>query len=101
MGAEISEKSADRGGRDSGARPHPADSDGTRDSDIVGEGGLRPHSRVGRVSAPCRCEHDCPMAEGDQLAHTPSGVCAFEEGLLGATLMGQGISGGEHWDADG
>jgi len=61
---------------------------------------MRSHSRLGRVSAPCRCEHDCAVAEGDIVSSTPSGVSALGKEVLGKAFMGAGISGGDDGDAD-
>ena len=100
MDTEIQEEGADGGHRDSCARPDPADCDGARDNDIVGQGGMRSHSRLGRVSAPYRCEHDCAMVEGDIVSCTPSGVSASAEEVLGKAFLGTGLSGGDDGDAD-
>ena len=101
MDHEISEESID--GRDCGscARPGPADRYGARNNDIIGESRLRPHSRLSRLPTPCRCEYDSPMAEGDFLEGTPSGVSSFEEKVLGATFVGERISGGNDGNDNG
>jgi len=101
MDPKISKESPDGGGRDSGARPDPPDCHGTRDYDLVGKSLLRPHSRLDRPPAARGCEYDRAMAEGHQFADTPSGVSALAESVLGAALLGEGISGGEYGDIDG
>lgn len=60
---------------------------------------MRSHSRIGRVPAPCRCEHDCAMAEGDFIQNTPSGVSASEKEVLGEAFVGERISGGHDRDS--
>lgn len=100
MDTEIQEESPDRGHRDSCARPDSADRAGARDNDIFRQGSMRSHSRFGRVSAPCGCEHDCPMAEGYLISGTSSGVSASAEEVLGETFLGAGISGGDDGYAD-
>ena len=100
MDTEIQEEGADGGHRDSCARPDPADCDGARDNDIVGQSGMRSHSRLGRVSPACRYQHNRAVAEGDIVSCTPSGVPASAEEVLGEAFLGTALSGGDDGDAD-
>jgi len=100
MGPEIAKGSADGTSGASSARPDSADRDGARNGDFVGEGGQRSHSRAGGLPTARGRQPDRAVAERDQFADTPSGVCAPEEGVLGPPLVGEGVSCRQHGESD-
>ena len=80
---EISEARVDWRGGGSCARFDPPDSAGARVGSPVRKSGTRPRPRVCFVSPESGHQHDCPVAEGDQLAGAPSGVSALAQSVLG------------------
>ena len=90
---EISEARVDWRGGGSCARFDPPDSAGARVGSPVRKSGTRPRPRVCFVSPESGHQHDCPVAEGDQLAGAPSGVSALAQSVLGQTFLGSWLSG--------
>ena len=80
---EISEARVDWRGGGSRARFDPPDSAGARVGSPVRKSGTRPRPRVCFVSPESGHQHDCPVAEGDQLAGAPLGVSALAQSVLG------------------
>ena len=80
---EISEARVDWRGGGSCARFDPPDSAGARVGSPVRKSGTRPRPRVCFVSPESGHQHDCPVAEGDQLAGAPLGVSALAQSVLG------------------
>ncbi len=94
MDTEIPKEGACRCSCGSCARPNPANCNGTRVGDFIGESRTRPRPCVCFVPCAPGHQYDCPVAEGYQLSGTPSGVCASAEDVLGQALLGSGLPSG-------